>query len=67
MKREDGCQDKASELNRLLFEDIPSDQLIDNGGLKSRHFSGSRLLHLNTAGAARLASNFRNHIQKQSL
>ena len=66
VKCEDGYQDKATEVNRLLFEEIPADQLIDNGGLESRHLNGSRL-HLNTAGAARLASNVRNHIRKQSL
>ena len=66
VKREDGYQDKAAEVNRLLFEEIPADQLIDNGGLESRHLNGSQL-HLNTAGAARLASHFRNHIRKQSL
>ena len=66
VKREDSYQDKAAEVNRLLFEEIPADQLIDNGGLESRYVNGSRL-HLNTVGAARLASNFRNHIKKQSL
>ena len=66
VKHEDGYQDKAAMVNRLLFEEIPADQLIDNGGLASRHLNSSRL-HLNTAGAARLASNFRNHIRKQSL
>ena len=63
VKREDGYQEKAAEVNQLLFEEIPVGQLIDNGGLESRHLNGSRL-HLNTAGAASLASNFRNHIRK---
>ena len=66
VKREDGYQDKAAEVNRLLSEEIPADQLIDNGGLESQQSNGSQL-HLNTAGAARLACNFRNHIRKQSL
>ena len=58
VKRKDGYQDKAAEINQLLFEEIPADQLIDNGGLESRHLNGSRL-HLNTAGAARLVSNLK--------
>ena len=66
VKCEDGYLDKAAEVNRLLFEEIPADQLIDSGGLESPHLNGS-WLHLNTAGVARLASNFRNHIRKQSL
>ena len=35
VKREDGYQDIATEVNRQLFEEIPADQLIDNGGLES--------------------------------
>ena len=53
-------------VNRLLFDEIPPEQLIDNSGLESRHLNGNRL-HLNTAGSARLASNFRTHIRQQSL
>ena len=37
VKRKDGYQDKAVEAYRPLFEEIPADQLIDNGGLESRH------------------------------
>ena len=66
VKRGDSYQDKTAEVNRLLIDEIPADQLIDNGGLESRHLNGSRL-HLNTADAARLASNFGYHIRKQSL
>ena len=62
----DGYKDKGAGVNRLLFDEIPPEQLIDNSGLESRHLNGSRL-HLNTAGSARLASNFRTHIGKQSL
>ena len=66
VKRDDGYWDKGAEVNRLLFDEIPPEQLIDNSGLESRHLNGSRL-HLNTAGSARLASNFRTHIRQQSL
>ena len=66
VKRDDGYWDKGEEVNRLLFDEIPPEQLIDNSGLESRHLNGSRL-HLNTAGSARLASNFRTHIRQQSL
>ena len=66
VKRDDGYWVKATKVNQLLFNEVPADQLIDNSGIESQHLNGSRL-HLNTAGSARLASNFRNHIRGQSL
>ena len=66
VKRDDGYWVKATEVNHLLFNEVPAEQLIDNSGIESQHLNGSRL-HLNTAGSARLASNFRSHIRKQSL
>ena len=66
VKRDNGYWDKGTEVNRLLFDEIPPEQLIDNSGRESCHLNGSRL-HLNTAGSATLASNFRTHIRQQSL
>ena len=66
VKHDDGFWQKACEVNQLLFSEIPTEQLIDNSELESLHLNGSRLL-LNTAGSAKLASNFRNHIREHSL
>ena len=66
VKHDDGYWDKGAEVNRLLFDEIPPEQLIDNSGLESRHLNGSRL-HLNTDDSARVASNFYTHIRQQSL
>ena len=66
VRHDDGFWQKACEVNQLLFSEIPAEQLIDNSELESRHLNGSRL-HLNTAGSAKLASNFRKHIREHSL
>ena len=66
VKRDYGYWVKATEVNQLLFNEVPAEKLIDNSGIESQHLNDNRL-HLNTAGSARLASNFRNHIRGQSL
>ena len=67
-KREDGYQDKAAEVNQLLFEEIPADQLIDNGGLEFRHLNGSQL-NLNSSiihgGTSAFFHNMGYHILEQ--
>ena len=66
VKQDDAYWVKATEVNQLLFNEVPAEQIIDNSGIECQHLNGSRL-HLNTAGSARLASNFRYHIRSQRL